>query len=112
MCTYKKFQDMGSSFYKAYVSYTRLTRGAILVNNEDCVKKVVNKLYWDSWDEVKKTEGDAEGQGKYIFLAVAIVVVFITALVLLTLYYKRQIAAHEAKEGYTLDTTEAQATAP
>jgi len=108
LCMYKKFEDMGDDFYKAYVAYMKAMRGASFLNNEDCVKKIINKVYWDSVDALKKEEDDddEDSAAKYVFLAVAIIVVFITALILFIIYFKKR--REEAGEGETTEglTTE------
>ncbi len=83
-----------------------MTRGAIFIDNEDCVKNVINKLYWDSMAAIKKEEESEENTGKYVFLAIAIIVVFLVALTLFIIYFKRQREAQgeETTEGLTATT--------
>ena len=107
LCVYKKFEDMGDDFLRAYMAFTELTRGPLLKNNEDCVRKVINRLYWKANDKINGSEEEEDGQAKYIFLAGAIVVVFITALILFTLYFKRQIASESAQPAEDTKKTEA-----
>ena len=96
LCLYKKFNEMGNQFYNAYITYMKITRGPIFVGNPDCVKGVINNLYWAA-TEMVKGKSDEEGgmETRYIILAVAIAVVFVTALTLFIIYYRRRSAASE-----------------
>ena len=78
-----------------------LSRGPVFQENEQCVKDTINKMYWDAMDSIKKEEGDGN-TGKYLFLGIAIVVMFAVALTLFVIYFKRQREDQaETTEGLT-----------
>jgi len=86
---------MGIDYYKAYVAYMRLTSEPLLMDNPQCVKKIVNTMYWEAIAAIDKDKED--NQIKYIILAVAIGVVFILSLALFTVYFRRKSSV-ESKE--------------
>ena len=78
-------------YAKAVRAYYIATTGAIIVENADCVKKSINRLYWDSDKMVKDAEEEEEDQfGLYLFLGIAIGAVFVIAILLLVIYFKRR----------------------
>ena len=83
---------MGEEYDRAYIIYMRMARNALYIDNEPCAKAVINAPYWDALERVQKNEKEV-GTGKYIFLGVAIGVIFVLALVLFIRYYQKQLGA-------------------
>ena len=80
---------MGSDFDEAYLAYMQMTRQAIYEDNEPCVQAVINSAYWGARERIKKREEEG-GNGKYIFLGIAIGIIFVTAFALFVWYYRKQ----------------------
>ena len=78
-------QNMNNDYKKAYLAYTKMTRWATIVNNADCVKKVLNYEYWNAIEEEEKNENSKFGlfliiagiSGGVILLIVMVVVICI-----------------------------------
>jgi len=81
---------MGLEYYKAYVAYMTLTRGATLIDNEDCVKETINKEYWTVKALLDNLLDVPDNTLKFIFLGGAIAFLFVVSLVLFLIYIKRQ----------------------
>jgi hypothetical protein len=98
-CLPKAFDSMSLEFYKAYVAYNDITRGTKFAFNQDCVKKTINKDYWFAHD--KASDDDESKFGLYLFLGIAIGAVFVIAILLLVIYFKRKGEDDEETEGNT-----------
>ncbi len=100
LCMHKEFKKMDPTYYKAYIAYMKAFRGAIYMENEECVKNVINKAYWDSMAQVNEEEESSEDHAmRYYILAASIVLVFVVALVLFHCYYKSQPTEGEGEDG-------------
>ena len=78
--------------------------GTKFLFNQECVKQTINKDYWYA---VKQAEDDDESRfGLYLFLGIAIGAVFVIAILLLVIYFKRKGEDdEETTEGNTKLTT-------
>ena len=77
---------MGNEFYKAYIAYHELTGYQRYLNNTSLIKETVNSMYWT----IKNKVGDDDKFGLYLFLGIAIGAVFVIAILLLVIYFKRR----------------------
>eukprot|EP00826_Nyctotherus_ovalis_P064002 TRINITY_DN9382_c0_g1_i17.p4 TRINITY_DN9382_c0_g1~~TRINITY_DN9382_c0_g1_i17.p4 ORF type:complete len:127 (-),score=19.45 TRINITY_DN9382_c0_g1_i17:54-434(-) len=86
-CLTDSFDRMGSDYYKAFVAYTRLTSWNSVHNNPECVKEIVNEMYWKA---VRKIESSKEDMTVlYVFLVVSLVAVVVMLSLLLSVCVKR-----------------------
>jgi hypothetical protein len=93
---------MGDSYDRAYVAYMKMAREAIYLDNEDCVKDVLNSPYWRADERIQKKDGAS--QTKYLILGIAIAVIFILALFLFIRYYHAQLALkNEGTEDFSAE---------
>ena len=87
LCLYKPLADMEQNFFKAFVQYNNMVKGAAFFANEECVKKVINSDYWFAKEKID--EGDDDKFGLYLFLGIAIGAVVVIGILLLVIYLKR-----------------------
>ena len=106
LCQYKEFEDMGEAYHRAYLAYMEITKGGTLINNEECVKGTINKLYWTSKAIIDEIDDVKDNTLKFIFLGVTIGILFLIALFLFLLYIKRQKSAASEIERESLGTEE------
>ena len=81
---------MGEDYYKALVTYTKMTRWVSVHNNTECVKKTLNSEYWSSYDMINGADDDEDKFGLYLFLGIAIGAVVVIGALLLVIYLKRR----------------------
>ena len=92
--------DLTIDYARAYKAYILMTQGAITVDNEECVKKSISKMYWDAVAKVDAEDVEDEDQfGLYLFLGIAIGAVFVIAILLLVIYFKRRKSDDDDTEG-------------
>lgn len=84
---------MGIEFYRALANFMEMTRGSIYIENEDCVKKVINTDYWNAKEKIRAK--DSESNLKYIILGSFVISVFLITLIVLGVYYKNKIDAQK-----------------
>jgi len=90
---------MPMEFFKAYKAYIDMTQSINVYDNNDCVKKTFNTLYWTAVDKINEEEEDDEDKfGLYLFLGIAIGAVFIIAILLLVIYFKRRKSDEDEAE--------------
>ena len=94
---------MPKEFFVAYKTYMDYIGRPDYQNNPECVKDVINQLYWYS---VSHSNTEEKFQVKYLILAIAIGVVFILTLVLFTIYFKRKNKSSEDLAENTDETQE------
>lgn len=83
-------------YYKAYMTYMKLTNWAALIDNQPCVKATVNRLYWDA---DKKVNGDGGGSSTNIFIYVGIgagALVLVAAVVVIIICWRRRHKSEDA----------------
>lgn len=68
-CVTEDPSKLSTGYYRAYMTYMKMTNWAALLENEPCVKSTINKLYWDA-DE--KVNGGGGGSSTNIFIYVGI----------------------------------------
>ncbi len=101
LCLNKKIDDMPLEFFKAYVSYMKMTQPALFINNTECVSNIYTKLYWTSIDKINEADSDEDKFGLYLFLGIAIGAVFVIAILLLVIYFKRRKSDEDEAEETT-----------
>eukprot|EP00826_Nyctotherus_ovalis_P017869 TRINITY_DN15285_c0_g2_i6.p2 TRINITY_DN15285_c0_g2~~TRINITY_DN15285_c0_g2_i6.p2 ORF type:complete len:369 (-),score=68.94 TRINITY_DN15285_c0_g2_i6:115-1221(-) len=68
-CITKDPNTLDSTYYKAYITYTKMTNWASVVDNPECVKATVRKAYWNA---VSKTESSSSDEGLSVWVYVGI----------------------------------------
>ena len=87
---------MGNEFYNAYIAYHELTGYQRYINNTQLIKETVNSVYW----AIKSKVSDDDKFGLYLFLGIAIGAVFVIAILLLVIYFKRKKGEDETDTGH------------
>lgn len=97
LCMYKnKIENMGKEYASAYVAFYEGTQFSKYAENPEYIKLTINKKYWDA----KKSSEEDSKFGLYLFLGIAIGAVFVIAVLLLVIYFKRR-KGDDTEEGTT-----------
>jgi hypothetical protein len=103
LCMYKNVDDMSVSWAKAYIAFTDFSDYSKYVDNPEFVKNTMNKLYYQILDKALSEEDSKFGL--YLFLGIAIGAVFVIAILLLVIYFKRRKGEEEDTAGATAKLT-------
>eukprot|EP00831_Metopus_contortus_P042424 TRINITY_DN3360_c0_g1_i3.p2 TRINITY_DN3360_c0_g1~~TRINITY_DN3360_c0_g1_i3.p2 ORF type:complete len:340 (+),score=60.76 TRINITY_DN3360_c0_g1_i3:139-1158(+) len=87
-CLTHEISEMSVPFHKAYVANEELMNDARYQDNEECVKNMINNLYWKSKDVAERKEIDKESL--YIFLGATFGFLVIVGVVILIFYLRNK----------------------
>lgn len=90
LCLNVEHSKMSEEYAKAYVAYANFSNYHMFVDNEACVKTIYNKLFWTAMDKLYGSGAEDDTFGLYLFLGIAIGSVFIIAILLLVIYFRRR----------------------
>ena len=101
-CITEHPEKLSIDYYKAYITYVKMTNWASIHENEDCVKSTINRLYWEA---VKKVEAEEdESQILFYLLIGAGAAVLLAGIVLAFLCCKMKGGDDgEGAKGFTED---------
>ncbi len=92
---------MSTELAKAIVAYTNSSNYELITDNDACVRTIFNNAYWSALKIVYPGDDSEDGFGLYLFLGIAVGAVFVIAVLLLVIYFKRRKTdeSEETEEG-------------
>ena len=99
LCLYNKLENMPVEYFKAYIAYMNMTKGYSFQDNPECVKKMINKVYWKGIEILNDVED--VGESNVVVILCIVAGVFVVAIVLFIMYFRTSGHKENEEEGLT-----------
>ena len=103
LCLYKKLEDMGVEYNKAYISYYDTLNWASYYKNPEFIKDTIHYEYWYANNVVSKDEQSEFGFLILIICLVATVIISTISLILLFCCRKKSSESNTSETDVTLE---------